>query len=101
LEEPFANDGTLPITDIIAEKQLENAPKTIEDPYDSSVNLLDDAIAKVYGPSHKHQRTEDMIAEETVEQAEVVSGSSKTVEMEQPTVQSTTSTPENDWSEPS
>jgi hypothetical protein len=39
-----------------------------------------------------------MIAEETVEQAEVVSGSSKTVEMEQPTVQLTTSTPENDRS---
>jgi hypothetical protein len=98
LEEPFANDETLPITDIIAEEQLENAPETIEDPNDSSVDLLDDAIAEVYGPSRKRQRTEDMIAEETVEQAEVVSGSSKTVEMEQPTVQSTTSTPENDQS---
>jgi hypothetical protein len=98
LEEPFANDETLPIMDIIAEEQLENAPETIEDPNDSSVDLLDDAIAEVYGPSRKRQRTEDMIAEETVEQAEVVSGSSKTVEMEQPTVQSTTSTPENDRS---
>jgi hypothetical protein len=38
---------------------------------------------------------EDMIAEETVEQAKVVSGSSKTVETEQPMVQLTTSTPEN------
>jgi hypothetical protein len=39
-----------------------------------------------------------MIAEETVEQAKVVSGSSKTVETEQPTVQLATSTSENDWS---
>jgi hypothetical protein len=87
LEEPFANDKTLPITNIIAEERLENAPETIEDPNDSSVDLLGDAIAEVYGPSCKHQRIEDMIAEETVEQAEVVSGSSKTVETEQPTVQ--------------
>jgi hypothetical protein len=98
LEEPFANDETLPITDIIAKEQLENAPETIEDPNDSSVDLLDDAIAKVYGLSLKRQCTEDMIAEETVERSEVVSGSSKTVEMEQPTVQLTTSTPENDQS---
>jgi hypothetical protein len=98
LEDPFANDETLPKMDIIAKEQLENAPKTIEDPNDSSVDLLDDAIVEVYGPSRKHQRTEDMIAEETVEQAEVVSRSSKTVEMEQPTVQSMTSTPENDRS---
>jgi hypothetical protein len=61
LEEPFPNDETLPTMDIIAEEQLENAPKTIEDPNDSSVDLLDDAIAKVYGLSHKHQRTEDMM----------------------------------------
>jgi hypothetical protein len=98
LEEPFANDETLPITDIIAEEQLENAPKIIEDPNDSAVDLLGDAIAKVYGPSHKHQCTEDMIAEETVEQAKVVSGSSKTVETEQLMVQLTTSTPENNRS---
>jgi hypothetical protein len=39
-----------------------------------------------------------MIAEETVEQAKVVSGSSKTVETEQPMVQLTTSTPENNQS---
>jgi hypothetical protein len=30
LEEPFADDETLPITDIIAEKQLENAPKQLK-----------------------------------------------------------------------
>jgi hypothetical protein len=95
LEEPFANDETLLITDIIAEEQLENAPETIEDLNDSSVDLLGDAIMEVYNPSHKHQCTEDMIAEETVEQAKVVSGSSKTVETEQLMVQSTTSTPEN------
>jgi hypothetical protein len=47
LEEPFANDETLPIMDIIAEEWLENAPETIEDPNDSSVNLLGDAIAEV------------------------------------------------------
>jgi hypothetical protein len=86
LEEPFANDKTLLITDIIAEEQLENAPKEIEDLSDSSVDLLGDAIMEVYGPSHKHQRMEDMIAEETVEQAKVVSGSSTTVETEQPMV---------------
>jgi hypothetical protein len=80
--------------DIIAEEQLENAPERIEDPNDSSVDLLGDAIVEVYGPSHKHQRMEDMIAEETVEQAKVLSGSSKTVETEQPIVQLTTSTPE-------
>jgi hypothetical protein len=84
--------------DIIAEEQLENAPETFEDPNDSSVDLLGDAIAEVYGPSCKRQCTEDMIAEETVEQAKVVSGSSKTIETEQPTVQLTTSTPENNWS---
>jgi hypothetical protein len=39
-----------------------------------------------------------MIAAETVEQAEVVSGSSKTVETEQPMVQLTTSTSENNQS---
>jgi hypothetical protein len=39
-----------------------------------------------------------MIAEETVEQANIISGSSKTVEMEQPMVQLTTSTTENDRS---
>jgi hypothetical protein len=39
-----------------------------------------------------------MIADETVEQAKVVSGSSKTIETEQPMVQLTTSTPENNWS---
>jgi hypothetical protein len=86
LEEPFANDETLLITDIIAEEQLENAPKEIEDLNDSSVDLLGDAIMEVYGPSHKRQRMEDMIAEETVEQAKVVSGSSTTVETEQPMV---------------
>jgi hypothetical protein len=59
---------------------------------------LGDAIAEVYGPSHKCQHVEDMIAEETVEQAEVVSGSSKSVETEQHMVQLTTSTPENNWS---
>jgi hypothetical protein len=75
--------------DIIAEEQLENAPERIEDPNDSSVDLLGDAIVEVYGPSHKHQCMEDMIAEETVEQAKVLSGSSKTVETEQPTVQLT------------
>jgi hypothetical protein len=94
LEEPFANDETLLITDIIAEEQLENAPETIEDLNDSSVDLLGDAIMEVYNPSHKRQCTEDMIAEETVKQAEVVSGSSKTVETEQLMVQLTTSTPE-------
>jgi hypothetical protein len=98
LEGPFANDETLPIMDIIAEEQLENAHETIEDPNDSSVDLLGDAIAEVYGPSHKCQHVEDMIAEETVEQAEVVSGSSKSVETEQHMVQLTTSTPENNWS---
>ncbi len=77
LEEPFANDETLPITDIIAMEQLENPPETIEDPNDSSVDLLNDAIAEVYDPSLKCRRTEDMIAEETVEQSEVVCGSSK------------------------
>jgi hypothetical protein len=98
LEDPFANDETLPITDIIAKEQLESAPETIDDPNDSSVDLLDDAITKVYGPSCKRQCMEDMIAEETVEQADIVSGSSKTVETEQPMVQSTTSTPEDDRS---
>jgi hypothetical protein len=98
LEEPFANDETLPIMDIIAEEWLENAPKTIEDLNDSSFDLLGDAITEVYGPSRKHQRMEDRIAEDTVEQAKVVSGSSKTVETEQPTVHLTTSTPENNWS---
>jgi hypothetical protein len=67
LEELFADDKTLPITDIIVEEQLENVPETIEDPNDSSVGLLGDAIAEVYGPSHKCQCMEDMIAEETVE----------------------------------
>jgi hypothetical protein len=38
-----------------------------------------------------------MIADETVEQAKVVSGSSKTIETEQPMVQLTTSTPENNF----
>jgi hypothetical protein len=71
--------------DIITEEQLENALKTIEDPNDSSVDLLGDAITEVYGPSHKRQRTEDMIAEETVEQAKVVSESSKTVETDKAT----------------
>jgi hypothetical protein len=98
LEEPFTNDKTLPIMDIIAEEQLENAPETIKDLNGSSVDLLGDAITEVYGPSHKRQHTEDMIAEETVEQAKVVSGSSKTVETEQLMVQSTTSTPENNRS---
>jgi hypothetical protein len=98
LEEPFANDETLLITDIIAGEQLENAPETIEDPNDSSVDLLGDAIMEVYGPSRKRQCMEDMIAEETIEQAKVVSGSSKTVETEQPTIQLTTSTPENNRS---
>jgi hypothetical protein len=95
LEDHLANDKTLPITDIITEDQLENTPKTIEDPNYSSVDLLGDAIAEVYGPSGKCQCTEDMIVEETVEQAKVVSESSKAVETEQPMVQSTTSTPEN------
>jgi hypothetical protein len=67
LEELFADDKTLPITDIIVEEQLENVPETIEDPNDSSVDLLGDVIAEVYGPSHKCQCMEDMIAEETVE----------------------------------
>jgi hypothetical protein len=98
LEEPFANDETLPIMDIIAKEQLENAPETIEDLNDSSLDLLGKAIAEVYGPSRNCQCTEDMIAEETVKQAEFVSGSSKTVETEQPTVQLTTSTPENNVS---
>jgi hypothetical protein len=98
LENPFANDETPPIVDIIAEEQLEIAPKTIEDPNDSSVDLLDDAIMEVHGPSHKQKCTEDMIAEETVEQANIVSGSSKSVETEQLMVQSTTSTPANTWS---
>jgi hypothetical protein len=39
-----------------------------------------------------------MITDETVEQAKVVSGSSKTIETEQPMVQLTTSTPENNQS---
>jgi hypothetical protein len=39
LEEPFTNDETLLITDTIAEEQLENAPETIEDLNDSSVDL--------------------------------------------------------------
>jgi hypothetical protein len=51
LEEPFADDKTLPITDIIAEEQLVNAPKTIEDQKDSSVDPLGDTITEVYGPS--------------------------------------------------
>jgi hypothetical protein len=83
--------------DIIAEEQLENAPETIEDPNYSFVDLLGDAIMEVYGASHKCQCTDDMIAEETGEQAKVVSESSKTVETEKPMVQLTTSTPENNW----
>jgi hypothetical protein len=63
LEEPFANDKTLPIMDIIAEEWLENVPKTIEDLNDSSFDLLGDVITEVYGPSRKHQRMEDRIAE--------------------------------------
>jgi hypothetical protein len=89
LEDPFTNDETLPISDIIAEEQLENTPETIEDPNDSSVDLLGDAIVEVYGPSRKCQCREDMIAEETIEQAKVVYESSKTVETKQPMVQST------------
>jgi hypothetical protein len=76
----LTNDKTLPITDLIAEEQLENAPKTIEDLNDSSVDLLGGAIAEMYGPSHKCQCTEDMIAEETAEKAEVASKSSKAAE---------------------
>jgi hypothetical protein len=85
LEDPLTNDETLPIKDLIAEEQLENVPKTIEDLNDSSVDLLGDAIAEVYGPSHKCQCTEDMIAEEATEQAKVASEYSKAVETEQPT----------------
>jgi hypothetical protein len=55
LEEPPATDETLPIMDLIAEEQLENVPVTTEDLDDCTVDLLGDAIAKVYGPSHKHQ----------------------------------------------
>jgi hypothetical protein len=35
LEEPFTDNKTLPIMDLIAEEQLENPPETIKGPNDS------------------------------------------------------------------
>jgi hypothetical protein len=55
LEEPLVTDETLPITDLIAEEQLENVPMTTEDLDDPTVDLLCDAIAKLYDPSCKCQ----------------------------------------------
>jgi hypothetical protein len=48
LEDPLTNEKTLSTTNLIAEEQLENMPKTIEDPNNSSVDLLGDAITEVY-----------------------------------------------------
>jgi hypothetical protein len=91
-------DETLPITDLIAEEQLENVPMTTEDLDDSTVDLLGDAIAKLYGPSCKCQQSEDKIEEGSTVQTRVVPVSTETAEMKQPTVQSPTSTPANDQS---